>query len=1065
MRTIIKWFLTTIGIAILLISFFIGLLLSPAGLHIGLFLAEKFIPGEFKYQQASNTNINSIKIKEISYHSKKYKIDASNFILKWRPLEFFIHKIHIKNIKTTKLSIELNPSHSTQIAKYTKKSKNKIFDGLTITINHANIKKLNFKTNEKSKLISLNNIKLNNFSLNSYFRGDLKAESNLPYLNRFQVILNGIPRNYTIYFQAVSNSNVPWSFIGNGTGSNLKLRSQKTKIFNGEFIANIKLYFKPIIRWDIDLNAKKLDLSSIKSSLPKNLNAIFKSSGTYSHGLPNFTTHIHIDADNNTLDINGNLRKIWNLNWRISVNDLSKLDPIAEGSLTGEGGIIGNNKNPIISGNLSGKDIKWRNFSTRNLNSSWNFSTHHRDKNQIKLFLLDMKYKKVFFSNVFTDINGSFANPNAYITMIYQSGNNITGTKNISINLNTQADLHSITKRITLSQLSIRFHNRYDWKLNHPLTFSITNQAYSINDSCLESRDGKICLSGDFNKRKSWKANITGKKLPLKPLMNFVMGGVALDGYTNLNLELQGKGIKHISGTLNTELHKIIIDFPNAVSDAKTKYIQGTISARLSDSGIISNINLGFIHSKQSLIDTQLTFRKLSLSNLSLNQPVTGYLKIDSNDLRIANPFMPEGIQLTGSLHCDTKIAGSLNYPSLNGKLTIKDASVFVPSINNTFKNLSVDLIGHGHILRYHVTSSEKKQQLNFLATTDLGKLGWPTNGKLIADNYLVLNTPEYQLRTTTTASISLNKYIIHINGNVNIPEATFKPNNFTSVQHLSSDTVFVNTNVTTYTRWGVTILANVTLGKKVIVKAFGATAHLSGQMRVTKKPQREFSGNGRIDIAGNLAFQTQKLHISPNSYVSFTNSALDNPTLSLSITRQVNVNSNTTSASNRITVGLRITGTIQNLNINLFASGGNLSQADILSYLLLGQSSNVNSGADIALLTTAVNSFNIGGSQHGGLINDITSGLGLTEFGVEGNVSADALGVSTPISPFDEGESSFVVGRHITRKIYIRYLYGITTPVDIIQLRYILNRSWYVQTDTSSLGNGIDVLYVIERN
>ena len=78
---------------------------------------------------------------------------------------------------------------------------------------------------------------------------------------------------------------------------------------------------------------------------------------------------------------------------------------------------------------------------------------------------------------------------------------------------------------------------------------------------------------------------------------------------------------------------------------------------------------------------------------------------------------------------------------------------------------------------------------------------------------------------------------------------------------------------------------------------------------------------------------------------------------------------------------------------------------------------------------------------------------------GVESETTTDALG-----NPLNQ-QSAFVVGKNISRNFYVRYSVGILDPINVFEVRYFLNDNWALQGESSTLGNGGDVLYSIQKN
>ena len=92
-------------------------------------------------------------------------------------------------------------------------------------------------------------------------------------------------------------------------------------------------------------------------------------------------------------------------------------------------------------------------------------------------------------------------------------------------------------------------------------------------------------------------------------------------------------------------------------------------------------------------------------------------------------------------------------------------------------------------------------------------------------------------------------------------------------------------------------------------------------------------------------------------------------------------------------------------------------------------------------------------------IASQIQNGLGLNELGVESETTVDEVG--TPLS----SQSAFVVGKRLARHFYVRYSVGLLDPVSVFQIRYMFAKNWTLQADSSTLGNGMDVLYTINKD
>ena len=81
-------------------------------------------------------------------------------------------------------------------------------------------------------------------------------------------------------------------------------------------------------------------------------------------------------------------------------------------------------------------------------------------------------------------------------------------------------------------------------------------------------------------------------------------------------------------------------------------------------------------------------------------------------------------------------------------------------------------------------------------------------------------------------------------------------------------------------------------------------------------------------------------------------------------------------------------------------------------------------------------------------------------------------LGIEVGTDTVEEGvgpdatqHSAVALGKYITPNLYVSYGMGLLDSVNIIRIRYFLNKFLSLQSESSSLGNAIDLLYNFERD
>lgn len=420
-----------------------------------------------------------------------------------------------------------------------------------------------------------------------------------------------------------------------------------------------------------------------------------------------------------------------------------------------------------------------------------------------------------------------------------------------------------------------------------------------------------------------------------------------------------------------------------------------------------------------------------------------------------------------GKLTANLSIAGDVANPNFFGTLNLTNGNLFFPQLNVTLNNVHASVSGNHQLLNFSAQALSSHQPITAKGSMRFNQNDFQAQGTIIANNALILNSNEFTITATPRLNIAIQNKNLTITGNILIPKAIVHSNDYHALHTLPAGDIVYIGNVLPPPKpfWNVSTNVLVTLGNAVRIENLsGFSASLGGSVRLLQTNNSEMLGLGRVFAHTGLYYiYGQALTLSPNSYVEYTNSPLDNPALNLKASKEIqSLRSGSNFMQNNLMVGIELQGTVHSPKITFFSNRSSLSQADILSYILLGydtSSSPVPGNADIllrALSAVKLTSQGLLGKQN--LATQIQSGLGLSELGVESETTVDTQGNTL------DRQSAFVVGKNFTRRLYARYSIGILNPVNVFELRYLIDRQWAVQADSSTLGNGADVLYTISK-
>jgi len=367
------------------------------------------------------------------------------------------------------------------------------------------------------------------------------------------------------------------------------------------------------------------------------------------------------------------------------------------------------------------------------------------------------------------------------------------------------------------------------------------------------------------------------------------------------------------------------------------------------------------------------------------------------------------------------------------------------------------------------------------LNLTALGRLNPQAKGRINISGQDIpfINTREYSINVSPDFHLDFSPQQVSLTGNLLIPRAQIAPQSFTDSTSLHEDVVFVKPKTQAIPQ-SLSLAAdiNVTMGDEVAISVKGLQGFLVGSVHLVQQPGKLLTGNGELNIRnGSFKAHGQDLQVTLGQLL-FTGEAVDNPELHLRATRQFDNTKQSFSGSNQlfdfnaknihsvdlgsnITVGIEASGRLKAPKLNLFSEPANLSQADILSLLLLGKPASQASGAGGQLLMTAVSSLNLrSGAKGAELLSQLKQKLGIdldlqnaTQYDEKTNQNTQTTNV--------------VVGKALSRRMYLSYNQGLSQTNDSkLALQYFLNKFFSLQVNASTTGgSGIDLLYTHRKD
>ena len=649
------------------------------------------------------------------------------------------------------------------------------------------------------------------------------------------------------------------------------------------------------------------------------------------------------------------------------------------------------------------------------------------------------------------------------------------------ITIHNSAQKQTPTRPSKNSSLSLPFKIRIDnLRLNHirwyqaankePITIQkiklnaqVNNNQFALNLE-LDADTAHIKIQGGYNNQWDLNWNITIPQLAqLIPSMkgNFDSTG-RISGATNKptitatlranSLNYENYHIKNMKSILSLVINQNKQSTIQINSNKLNLHGKGLIAAtknsvKLSDFCFTQN-------SDHVCINGQWTPKK---SNLKLNWVI--------NNLNKLTALIPEISQLKGQLKGQLSIKNLTTKPVINGSFSLDNGAASIPDLDLSLSPITISGKITQNSLKYTGKLTSGPGILTIQGLTQLEGFEHTSQLTIKGNNVLVSNLPEYKIYASPDLTIKLNKTDLTLAGKLLIPSADIKPRNFSDTVTMPADVEYVDQPKKKGAEANFNITSNIALklGDKVNINVKGVSGRLTGQLQIDDVPKQPTVATGQLNLVnGKYNAYGQSLDVTTGE-INYHGDPIANPNINVRASRTIKQAPGSTSTidTSNIVVGISATGRIRKPKITLFSSPSGLSQADILSYLIIGQPASQASGSKAQILLVAAQALTAGDSPGpiANLTNQVKNSLGLSELSIESVPTASSSSDDGPLQ-----NTSLVLGKYLSPKLYVNYSIGLLDPISTVRVRYSLSKNWAIQTESNTLGNGIDILYSFEH-
>jgi len=1054
LKKILYGFLGVILVFIMLIV----LAMSPVGLKVGLQVAKHYIPGELSYASVHGDITGPILLEQVQYKNNHVNFKAKSLVLRWHLWELLRqHNVHIKELVANKVEVKVSGMD---------KVPEKVW------------KILGGKDNVHSAIFLH---KLSVYGILNKHNSDLdiKAQVVDPASLNINLKVTGNLDHYKLKLN-LKNKNINWDVKGEGDLQHIALTIPEKQAIAGHPSGILNFTWSPYLHWDTNFNFSQLPVQHMGIKNLDKVDFSLNSKGSwYNHKLA-LDFAMLLRSQDGSIKLDGNYHNSWNVNWQISLRNLHKHLDGAYGAIQSHGQVTGKLAHPQIKGLVQINNLNYSGVQAGFISAKVNLDTSLQRPLDINISANNFRYNNYQFHTISISAQDYISQHKIAVGLIADK---------YSTNLRLDGGWKNNQWQGKLQQLQIKANKFGVWRLSQPVDLLASDQQVSLSKLCLVNSNQLVCLDGNWLADKPWSLNLTGKEISMLQLSHLLHKHITVNGVVSINANVTGDG-KQLQ---HAKARAIISNSVIAVggeSGLKTKPLHTVIDMALDKNGVSVKLNLHSQNKDTIAVALQLPgYNKLQ--KIAPSQPVTGQAQLnikELNDLNIIDALIPRIDAITGGLTANLALHGTINNPQLTGYARWHKGGIEVPRVGVSLTNIELKLNANNQAINYTATALSHGTPIKLSGKASLQGEKFATSIKVTGTNVLVVDTAEYMIKASPDMEISTDGETIHFTGKIKIPEAMIKPQDFTNVVTIPEEDLVIigeDNQALKEKGWGFFYNLHITMGDNVRIDTSGITGKVVGGLHITGSPDNPVTATGKILLEdGKFNAYGYNLKIMRNSAIVYTNSPINNPILSLKAIRTIQTGGGVGGGSQQlgqddIVVGVAVSGSLTHRRTTLFAIPGNLSQADILSYLVLGTASSSESGANYALLVQAVTSLQMSGADgKEGVVQQLQNRFGFSEFGVE-NIGSGG----DTLSPLTYQQTSFVIGKKLWRQLYVRYIQGLALdntdslyqPTSILQVQYYITPKWVVQgswnpeSDSdpdklNTLNSGVDVFYSFER-
>lgn len=854
-----------------------------------------------------------------------------------------------------------------------------------------------------------------------------------------------------------------WVVTGEGNRERFRIDELSGALLGGSVAGRGEVAWEPQVRWNALLRGTGIDPESLAPDFPGNLSFAATTRGRLEEAGPAGTvelsgiegtlrgeplagtaalrlagdiqelTRLDLDWGTANLEASGRLAPAYDLTWSLAAPDLGLAVPQAGGSLVARGTVQGPTEAPQVEATAQGRELRFGETRVATADLAATVSFAEAGPLSIDLEATGVQSGEQRVSELSVEGSGTRQDHTLRASATAEQGR---------VDLALAGGLTGTTAWSgQIRQLDLRAEETGNWRLQDPAALTASAEAVSVRDFCWLSGEARLCAEGGWSQEGPWTVDATVASLPLSRFEGFFPPDLEITGDIDGSIEASGTGSALTTADVDLRPGPGRISFPG--QDGRTvtfPYEQATLQAQAAPGGT-GRATANLVLTGVGTMSARLALPRFEGQQPLTEQPLSGRVEVDVNDLSFVEGFIAELSGVRGSLTGAYDLSGTFGQPRFVGQAQLANGQADLPRLGIELREVRLAATGNGSgALTLDGSARSGPGTLTIRGTAGVPGPDTPVRLTIQGQRFQVSDTEEISALITPDLTFTLEGDQATLTGEVRVPQAEIEiAEREEGPVAASEDVVFVSDREEEEEAGdglALTARVRVILGGDVEVSVFGLNAEPTGSLLLVQRPGQETRATGELEVEdGTFKAYGQDLTIERGRLIFA--GPVDNPGIDLRAFRKAN---------DGTVAGIEARGTLEEPEVSLW-SDPPMTQTEQLSYLLLGRPldrAQPEEGDQLARAATAL------GLRGGNLLaKRLGARFGLEEARIESGETLD--------------EASLVLGKYLSPDLYVSFGIGLFEPVNTFRIRYLLSDKWTLQAETGA-GTSADVLYTVER-